>query len=125
MDQMRNWGAVSSHGLDRRPLVRSHAWNDNQETRLKTDEMTRPRAHPLLVAPKHAQCGVKIVGMMSHYSFWHVDLMARVSVENCFFKDLVDLGSSIGGGLIPRRFFQICLLPALWLCGCSNMKMLQ
>lgn len=64
MDQMRNWGAASSQGLDRRALVCTELRiDDNQATRLKTKEGLAHEPHPLLVAPKHARCGVKLVGL--------------------------------------------------------------
>lgn len=37
--------------------------DDNQATRLKTEEGLVHEPHPLLVAPKHAQCRVKLVGL--------------------------------------------------------------
>lgn len=89
--------------------------DDNQATRLKPKK--DPRAHPWLWHQSmYAQCGVKLVGMLPQWPFRCVILAVRVSVEICFFTDLVYSGAH-WWWFSREKLLQIRLLPAvvLWL----------
>ena len=98
--------------------------DDNQATRLKTDERTRQRANPLLVSPKHAQCVVKLVG---------IDVLLFVLVRRSHGKDecrelLLHGSRRLGRRLVvvkSREDSSNLFAASSGSCSCSNMKRLQ